>query len=369
MKEENRWLIIRNAGATLPELKKFPKKKDFETNDQTFLDDKLKSAHSVSIGGVIGIFVENQQLEGLKNISIEIEELNYKYDQDVTSLIQKDTDKDVSGENSGQEAVNFNLDQIKSDYLEYFKSVCEQLDDASNTIITIDDLRAFLEYKSDLENYLIKNKIPIRGELAQSFQCIKSWKPYMIRIGPSTDTVKGGEEIVIKITITPENGNPNSYNYTFKTTGGVTFGGAPRSRFYFTGLKNREAFKEDFVNSEGETEKRPKISDEGTLTVGVGLSGELVFRTGHSLAPILNIGAFIPLDEEISPYLAIGPGFTIREKRVAFSVSGGLAFGRVNGIKNQFEDVDVTDVDSSDFTENIWESSWYVSAGFSINLK
>ncbi|SDM20972.1 patatin-like phospholipase family protein [Kriegella aquimaris] len=80
------------------------------------------------------------------------------------------------------------------------------------------------------------------------------------------------------------------------------------------------------------------------LTIAAGLKLREIKEKMDKVIPTLNLGFFVPFEEDITPYLAFGPGLTFTGDKVKFSFGGGIAYGSVNSIAERFVDVDVTSV-------------------------
>uniref|UniRef100_UPI0040475364 hypothetical protein n=1 Tax=Flavobacterium sp. TaxID=239 RepID=UPI0040475364 len=151
----------------------------------------------------------------------------------------------------------------------------------------------------------------------------------------------------------------------FKTTGGIGFnlGGM----FYITNLKNNSVYTKA---SETTGQVRAFMNSDNQSSVGIGLNSEIYFRTGYLVRPTLNMGFFLPFDEDLTPFGAIGPGISIASKKVKFSISWGLAVGKINTIREQYKDVEIdpTDLTNDQLGEKVWKFGNYFGFGLTYNL-
>jgi opacity protein-like surface antigen len=102
------------------------------------------------------------------------------------------------------------------------------------------------------------------------------------------------------------------------------------------------------------------------------MNGEVFFRTGCAIQPTINLGFYIPIgQEDIKPYLAIGPGFSVGSNNVKLSFNGGLTLGQETVIKDRYKNVDLNTIEGytdANATTLVWKNSWYVGFGVSYNL-
>ncbi len=343
----------------------------------TFTDNfqaRLKKTRSIPRNSSFSVFVAYHSLRTIKSVSIEISGLDYSFNKgisDILGLINTTENKEQQEEKKdgeeGMEAASFDKNDTKEE--SYLKTVEKYLyETESIQYLNINDLLAIEEYKKTLNNAIQNGNIPLNAEGIQSLSRIMEWYPKWISITPISLMVPDADEFEIKTVIAYNNGTSMKNTVAnYRVSGGMAFNLG--SRVYLTGLKNNKVYTEDIENGDGAMEKRARINKDHQTSVGVGLNGEIAFRTGGIVNPTLNLGFFVPFEEDISPYLAFGPGFTLTAAKVKFSFSGGVAIGSVNAVAERFIDKDVSSVtDVTTLSEKVWDSSWYLSIGLSYKL-
>ena len=155
----------------------------------------------------------------------------------------------------------------------------------------------------------------------------------------------------------------------YRTTGGL--GISVGNQIFVTGLKNNPVYT-DSVLIDTTNQLRAFMDDQNQTSIGIGVNAELYWRTGSWFEPTLNLGFFVPFEEDITPFIGLAPGFRIGNGNVKFSGSFGLALGSVNEIKPEYRDTDLTrfgGLTNDKLAHKVWKSSWVVGFGISFNLK
>ena len=307
----------------------------------------------------------------IKTISIKLNGTEYAYNKDVSdvlALLNKGDEPKEAPENveegTGVSTADIEINKGRNAYL---KQVLESLKKVKS--LNINDIYLLATYKEDLMATLAseENDITLNTKGIKLVSEILGWYPVWIGLTPIALLVEEADEVQISALITHASDSSAEEVKVgkYRVVGGMAFNLG--SRIYLTGLKNNEVFTEmQAVGPNGEEELRAGINSKNQRSVGIGLNGEIAFRTGTLVNPTINLGFFVPFEEEISPYLALGPGFTISNAKVKISFGGGLAYGKVNSIAERYVDTDVSGVtDITGLTEKIWDSSWYLSVGFS----
>lgn len=242
--------------------------------------------------------------------------------------------------------------------LKYLKEAYKII--SKNSALDSDDLDALNDYKKALK----ETKKNLSAEEQKYYSKIQSWIPKGLMITPYAKKIPDFDEISISIETKKKDEETNRIHEIgdFRTTGGLSFNVG--SNLNFTGLKINEVYTET-VEIDGTEELRAKIEDNNQLSLGIGLNAEVGFRTGGILEPTFNLGFFIPFEEEISPYLGLGPGISLKTGKVRLAFSGGIAFGKVNDITERYKDTDLTGLNlaNTDLTSNVWDTSWFVGIG------
>lgn len=355
--KKNRYLII--DASTEIKLKK--NNTLYRIKEKDGVEDLVKS-NSIPVHSSVAILIKNYNFNGIEAVTVNINGVDFSYNQDLGTLYAKiDTsdEVDLNAFDAGQpNQLNKYLDTV----LDIFKS---------NKFLNINDIYLLENYKIALEKAVNNQGNTLSIEEITLLSEILLWKPEFVSLTPISLTAPDADEVEIKV-IVRKKGEPMPREYivgTYLTSGGL--GIAINNNIYFTGLKNNQSYTETVKTSDTTTEKYAYLDTANQLSIGIGLNSEVSFRTGSIFRPTLNVGFFIPFEEEISPYLALGPGISMGTKKVKLNVQGGIAFGKVNAIQQQYigKDLNLFDDLSGGVTEKIWKSSWYFGVGVSYNLK
>ena len=338
------------------------KPKDIQTfGDTDTFEDNFQKADALPVNGSLTIFIRNYNFHNLEKVSIEITGADFSYTysiKDILAQLKTKVEENQENTKSTNDKESRKLSNDLTTILEKFKEY---------TYLNLNDLYKIEEYKKILYSFYELNFKSFTDEEIAIFSEIMNWYPQYLSITPIAITVPENDEVEINVTI--KNKNEDTPHQTkvghFKTTGGIGFnlGGM----FYITNLKNNSVYTKA---SETSGQVRAFMNSENQSSVGIGLNSEIYFRTGYLLRPTLNMGFFIPFDEDLTPFGAIGPGISIASKKVKFSFSWGLAVGKVNTIKEQYNNVefDPTDLTNDQLEEKVWKFGNYFGFGLTYNL-
>ena len=330
------------------------------------ISEQFKEVKSLYINSSLGILIRNYNLDRTEQMVVTINGVDYSYEKDIRDLLDMSkvtpTDNDTP---ATFESTNDN--KVKDDYFyKYLKRAYNSIN--KNEYLNINDLNQLNAYKIQLKEYTENYSDTLSPEAQYELGKILYWSPEFISLTPIALEVPENDEIEISLKI--ENAGKATKEYhlgSYKTKGGMGFnlGGL----FYITGLANNDVYTESYVVDSTTTELRAYIDSTNKVSVGIGFNAEFNFRTGTLIRPTINVGFFVPLGTELTPNLAIGPGFSLGNKKVKFSLNGGLAFGQINSVAERYKDKDVSNVtDLTSLTKKVWKPSWYVGIGVSFNV-
>jgi hypothetical protein len=328
-------------------------------------DSIFEEAKALDIHGNLVIMLKNFNSSNIREFIVKLNEQNYRYENDFklnSKEIPTDTLKsEWYQKNKVFDSYDENLAYLKANYehLEKIKS------------LTLNELKQLNQYRETLVETLQRNKLTLSNTAKFYYRAILQWSPTWINLTPLPLSVPDTDEITIEISASDNSGNP-VLNPTvvgkYRTVGGWVFdlGG----KFYVTGLKNNEAYVES-INNDGVDRRFARLKGGDELSIGYGINAEMALRTGWAIRPTINLGTFIPFEEEINPYFALGPGLNVQGKQVKFSFSAGLALGSVNVLNDQYAEKDLSGADlvNVQLTEKAWKTSWFLGVGLRYNLK
>lgn len=322
----------------------------------------FKIAKSLRVNSSLSVFIKNFNFDNLENINIIFNGTDYQYEKslsdiynEVTLVKTKDTSlaKPVSTESPKKDTAITYVLKLTRNYLD------------SLDALNINDLAKLNKYKDNLKTYFEKHKDEFSEEAIELLNKILVWYPEYVSLNPIAIGVPDNDEADIELIIKEKNTSENKYNvgtYYIKGKAGVVAGG--RGSLFFTNLKNHEAY----IDS---SDHKARLDNSHRLSIGIGASGIVSFRTGSPVTPSVNLGFFVPLDEDISPFGQFGPGINYGTKKVGLNLSFGLAFGKVNDIKARYKDIDmrtISNLDVNGITEKVWKIGWAFSLGMRFNI-
>jgi opacity protein-like surface antigen len=325
---------------------------------------ELEETNSVHINSSIGVFIRNYNLNSIEVITVNINGTDYTYDEDLSTLYNQDKGSDTDEKST----VAFSGGTDDKDIESYLTKVLAAF--KKNKYINVNDLYQLNSYKQRLETAVKSlKKIPATDVISKLSEVL-SWQPEYVSLTPIALASVDADEVEIKVSLKSKNDkSTKEYSLgTYRTYGGL--GIAVSNHLFFTGLKNNEVYT-DSVAIDTTKELRAQIDTENKFAVGIGANSEISFRTGCIVRPTINVGFFIPFEEDISPHIAIGGGFSIGTKKVKFSMSGGLALGTVNSIAKKYREKDLSqydDLTNENISKKYWDSSWQIGVGVSYNL-
>ena len=335
---------------------------------------KEVKASAVHKKGNLTVYLSSLKISEISELSLTINGTDYSYDKDLSEILGKlstpdSRDKEKDGEEIKKSSSDGEKENLKTQRAEHLNSVLNYYK-GNVKALSKDDIKELNQYKSVLENTVYANNIDLNEEGRKVLSELLSWSPKYIGLTPIAPNIADSDEINVSVSVkynnTPKETVPIG---SYKVAGGVSFdlGGA----FFFTGLKNSRVFTEE-VGEGDESQLLAKRDDENQLSVGFGLNSEVSFRTGYLLRPTFNIGAFIPFEEEISPYITIGPGVGLYDKKLKVNLLAGIAVGKVNAIKAEFIEKDLSDMDNltnESISEKVWDTSWFIGIGIRYKFK
>jgi hypothetical protein len=352
----------------------------------------LKEASSIPVASSLAILIKNYRFHNLKKIQVDINEEDYSYAVDIQDLRQqafadtskkdaKKTDGRTSGNRETQEEQKARETKRITTYLD---SVYKYLN--KNNYLNLNDLKQLEYYKKDLQTVMDrmnKKGVVFTAEDMTIISKILNWYPEYVALTPISIEAPDADEVSIQVRL-QWNGNTDDTEYkvgTFRTTGGLGIG--VNNMLVITGLKNNTVFTDsaDFertvVDASGVssldtvTGLVAKMPSQNQLSLGIGATAEISFRTGSIIRPTIVTGFFVPFGQDLTPFFTLGAGLSLGTKRVKLSCSSGLAFGSVNVISEQYQGKDLTKFDNllnEQLVEKAWKCNWQVSIGVSYNL-
>lgn len=329
--------------------------------DNTFLEN-FERADALPVNGSLTIFVRNYNFHDLEKITIDISGSDYVYNHSIKDIL-----KDISNkvEEAAEGAAATSDKETGKNLTNDLAGILKKL--KTYKYLNINDLYVIENYKREVFAFYEKHFKDFTKADVNALSEIIHWYPEYLSITPIAITVPDNDEVTIKVMLktTNESSGSDMKVGVFKTTGGIGFnlGGM----FYITNLKNNSIY-----TTPGATAGKVNatMNSENQSSVGLGLNSEIYFRTGYLLRPTLNMGFFIPFDEDLTPFGAIGPGISIASKRVKFSFSWGLAVGKVNSIKEEYSkgEFDSTGLTNDQLGEKVWKFGNYFGFGLTYNL-
>jgi hypothetical protein len=348
---------ISNSLFKVKDVDSFGKTDNFEEN--------FIKANALTVNGSLSILVRNYNFHDLEKVSVDIIGADYTYTLSIKDILaQIKTAQSSTGEKIEKVDENF-LKQRNDTLTNNLSNVLDSL--KSYTYLNLNDLYQIEDYKNQLINFYNNNFENFSKNEIDIFNEITNWYPKYLSVTPIAITIPENDDVEIKVTI--KNKSETSPNQVkvglFKTTGGIGFnlGGM----FYITNLKDNAIYTKA---SETDGKVRAFMNSKNQNSVGLGLNSEIYFRTGYLLRPTLNMGFFVPFDEDLTPFAAIGPGITIASKKVKFSFSWGLAVGKINSIKEEYQNIefDSANLTNEQLGEKIWQFKNYFGFGLTYNL-
>ncbi len=324
-----------------------------------------KIVRAIKVNSSFSVFIKNYNFNNLESVNINVNGIDYHYDQSLGSLLEKvnDSAKEIKkGVGDSGAAVRTDRDDSLKIVENNLQWVNEYLMGYSS--LNIKSISLLNEYKSKLAKFFEKHFNLFNKESIDLLNKILTWYPGWVSLTPTALTVPDNDEIEIELRIKEKQLPEEKYNLgSYRVKNGASVIAVPKGSLFFTNLKNREAY----IDS---TDHKVKLDSKNNLSIGIGASGIVSFRTGSALTPTFSLGFFVPLDEEISPFGQIGPGLNYGTRKVGLNFSAGLAFGKVNDIKPQYKGIDMRTIinpDINGITRKVFKLGWVVSLGLEFN--
>lgn len=320
----------------------------------------MKSKKSLRNNSSLSVFIRNYYFAEVEKVKITVIGKDYKYDTDVRDLIKTVTEAD-SGKTKEYPVSEDSIDASGKTTVEnYLEEIIEQMD--KTKYMSINDLPRLEDFKAVIKEMISSASTP---EQFKNYQRILSWQPEYISLTDFNLVVPDNDEAEVYLNIQKKGGSTDSALIgRYRLKGGV--GAGVYGMVFATNLKNNEVYF-DYA------QKTAKIDRQNQLSIGVGANAEMYFRTGTFFTPSINMGAFIPLSEELSPFLTLGPGLSFGNGKAKFSISGGVALGKINVINERYKGRSLTDDEISDIanlklSSSVWKPGYYIGVGFGFNL-
>lgn len=354
--------------SSIVKLKKYVEK---DKNSSSKKIITINEAKAVSTQGNLSVFLANYNITGIEHLSVTIDDQEFNYNKDLQDLLNLENENNESKEMPNRDSIAPTSTESKEELrTKYLKEVWDNWHRIN--ALNKNDIARLEKFKDNLSKTqaIPENVDDLSEEGRKLLSQILSWSPDYIGLTPIAPAINNTDAIEVKVSIKYKNiVKEDVVVGRYRTIGGLSadFSG----NVFLTGLKNSPVYTE-MVDIDGTEELRAKINKRNQRSVGYGINTGVSFRTGSLLRPTLNVAAFLPLDEEITPFLGFGPGLSLQGEKVKLSFSGGLAFGSINTINEQYLNKDLSDFESLTnemIAEKAWESSWYVSIGISIKLK
>lgn len=326
-------------------------------------------ADALLINKPLNVILKGYNFTNVKRITVSLEGFEYTYSKDISTILASAKNGQKSQNKSGKDSIDSLLNISHPE--DYFSTVISVIKKIKN--VDINDVYVIENYKSLLRTWSESYIGQLSAEESALLSEILSWKPETVLLTPIPVSVPEADEITVKIEVETEGTNDKISHKigTYNGAGGFTIGVG--GMLYMTGLKNREVFINSIPTDDPEVDQKfAKVNGGDDKTFGIGINAEIAYRTGYLLRPNFNVGFFVPFDEEIRPYLAVGPGISINAKNVSLNISYGLAYGQVDSIQKRYQGVDLAtlspDLTINDITEKVWRQSQYVGLGLRYNF-
>lgn len=344
----------------------------------------LKRANAVNKKGSISLLLKNYSFGEGETFKVSLQSSSYTYKSDLSDLYGQKSDEEVveGGDTpdlknliqKGTQAPGDTITEaeVKAKIEKHLEGEWEKL--KSVISLNIKEQYAVNDFIKQLKQLYAKNESFFNEESTKIYNELITWEADYVALTPISVAVDDGDELAIALTFS-ENGNPKTVKVgNYRIIGGI--GIRVATQFYISGLKNNEYYTvEEYLVTEDSTAQKQrfaKLDETDNLTLGLGMNGEVFFRTGSALQPTINLGFYIPIgQEDIKPYLAIGPGFSLGSNNVKLSFNGGLTLGQEIVIKDRYKNVDLNTIEGytdANATAQVWKNSWYFGFGISYNL-
>lgn len=385
--KKNRQLLLDSHGGTV--LRKIT-----QTNDTV-------RALAIPMHGNLSVSVTPRTLRDLSKdvngISININGKHYKYSKTIadlysaalggssvgaaesvdTSPVSVDTSDPlaISTSNSSQNtqrSIKANIPVPQTDLGKYLKHVYKSWNRGDH-YLHFSELKRLGAYKDTLRKAILiyqQNTNQFTEAEQYFYDKVIEWVPKEIIITRYPSIAPDKDEVKIEL----KTHKPNNVigqqvaigNYNILGGLAIDIG----SSLFMTGLAVNPIYQDSSLRVDSTMNYRIRQRDTAKVSVGIGVNAEVALRTSCMVRPAINIGFFIPFGAEITPIFALGGGVVIGTGQVKFSMSGGLALGNMDVVKDEYQGVDLSSpiTDLSTVTTKAWRPSWQVAIGLSYNI-
>ncbi len=331
-------------------------------------DKNFKKAAALPVNGSLTVFIRNYNFHDLEKVTVSINGEDYNYTRDISYIFDRNASADSEGTDgtpTNPASTGETLDVKNARVRSGLDAVLVKLN--TYKYLNINDLYILEKYKAALKLFYDTKPEDLTPEAKAVLDQILVWYPEYTSLTPISGIVPENDEVEIALSI--KNMGKDAEEQIigrYRTTGGITFGLG--SMLYITNLKNNDVY----VKTVSATEKVAAMNSENQLSLGIGLNGEVFFRTGYLVRPTLNVGFFVPFDEDLTPIVGMGPGISIAAKNIKLSFSYGISFGKINAIKEEYKGVNLEtleeDVTAESLTEKVWKIGNYFGVGLRFNI-
>ncbi|UUC44715.1 hypothetical protein [Flavobacterium cerinum] len=367
--------VLNGNNTGLKKIKQFEKKSD----DKTSAIRELESTYTLPNKGYLSVAINSYRFHKLENFEIIVNGDNYSYESDIQTLQNLVPKSKKAGTDDAADAAALEKDSLVTEdpksplLVNYLKNIIIVL--KSYDYISLNDLYEVTEYKTELDAYYKKHLEEFDAFALPLKNKIMAWHPENVLLTPIPIDVPAKDEVEIKYTLKNKGtGSVNKSLGTFRTMGkfSVDYGAA----LFYTNLVNNNIYKDTRIitpatdTQPAVTETKAKMDDNKQGSFGLGINLDMSYKTGSELRPTLNFGFFVPLEEDITPYATGGLGVGIFGKDYKVNFSYGLAVGKVNSIKDRYNDVDITgmELEESNLIEKRVKFGYYFALAVSFNL-
>lgn len=318
------------------------------------------------VNSSVSIYISNYNFSSLEDINLSVNGKDYHYEQGIgniyNSVLPEAEEKKVDKDN-----VSSQVALTAADSSEVIKNQLDWTLDYLNqfTSLNINDIGLLNQYKTNLNEFFAAHPGLFNEAAIALLNQILTWNPPMVSLSPVAVTIPDSDEVEFELKIKDKGVAEKKYALgSYYVKGKASVIAVAKGSLFFTTLKNNEAY----IDS---ADHKAKLDDKHQMSVGIGASGILSFRTGSAWTPTINLGFFVPLGEDISPFGHLGPGINYGTQKVSFNLSAGRSFGKVNAIKARYKDIDmrtIQNIDVNGITEKVWKWGWSFSLGLSFNI-
>lgn len=331
----------------------------------------LIKAEALPVNRFLSVMIENYNFYELEKFTITLNAESYKYDHDLRKVYDLVT-REASPTGDGTKAT---ADQGVGEKSEKQNEIKAYLTNALEILkgypyLNINDLYKLQEYKIALNKYAAKHKEEFNAENNAIKSKIISWFPKFVSLTPISIKIPDNDEVSLSYSLKAQGVDVDTKSLgNYKTFGGVSvdYGAA----FYLTDLRNNNVYtKTTGTVADNNQNTRAHLASSNEDSIGFGLNIDVSYRTGVHFRPTFNFGFFVPLEEEITPFIATGPGVGFYSKNYKLNFSWGLALGKINSIKEEYKDTNLSGLTltNEDLTEKVLKTGHYYSLSISFNV-